>query len=651
MLAIAAALSVALAAGGVTAGRAAAAPAPAVSHVEVLAPAWAAPGAALACGVQVRLAAAADRVSVRLRLRDEHDQTLWMRTRTSTGLKPGTYFFPFARPAGDALDAGVYSLEAEVAAGRDEAVDASATLPVADASTTPVPVAVVVRIAAHPARDPSGAFTTDPALDTGPRAEADALAELAMLRPDLELAVSLPAFLLDDWRAAASGYRVATDTPTATVGADAPAAFACRATLDALGRARASGLTVLGGLYAEPDPGWLARRGADPREVAEQVALASQATSDALHAAEASGSLPSTGLAPVGGVLPTRAALSAIGAGTRFFVLDQGAVRSGGRAAAPGVYQLATPGAVRSAAVNALVVDGAASRMLADPARASVLRGHLLAHALAREGGTTPVVLAIEVGADGAHVADVQPALASLARLPWVRMVSVAEAAALRGPKASMAATPALAPGAPAGYWSAVTTAARVARAFETAVGPADPDARRAVLDSMLAASRSWAATSGAWPGAAQGLAYAKAANTAASRVLFSLSVQVPPVTLSGSEGRVPVSITNRSSKTLKVVVTPHSPSTQVRVQKTGIATSLHPGENILSVPVDLGAALAADLAVDIRVDGLELARGGTTVRASYLDRIVMIAAVVLVLLGLLWYIHTKVRPTLARRR
>jgi len=75
-------------------------------------------------------------------------------------------------------------------------------------------------------------------------------------------------------------------------------------------------------------------------------------------------------------------------------------------------------------------------------------------------------------------------------------------------------------------------------------------------------------------------------------------SVDIPAVTLSGSAGKVPVSIQNGSTKVLSVTVTSRSP--KIRLPKARIAAVLRPGENILSVPVDLGPALSAPLSIAV---------------------------------------------------
>lgn len=657
LLALALCASVLAGAGAVASAVAAPAKA-AVARVDVLSPVWTPVTGDVAAGVQVRLASDVNRLNVRLRLYDDEQNLLWQRTQSRRSLSGQTYVFSFAKPVRDlGLKPGVYLLRAQVRAGAAAPVEATATLLIADPKTRAVPVSVVVRVAGLPARDPAGTFVVDPLQDGGTREAAEALSQLAMLRPDLRLSAAIPPVLLEDWRDAGNGYTLAGSQGTATVSADGTGALACRGVLDTLGRASVSGLSLLRGMYAEPDPEGLVRTGDSGRIVADQLALGARVASDAIGAARATSagdsatrSLEPTGLAVLGDVLPSAAASPVAGAGVGFALLDPSCVSLGGtRTAAPGLYALRSATASATSGLRVLALDRVSSRLLADPAGASALRTHLLQQALSKAGADSPIVIEITVGPGGAKVADLQPALASLARLPWIRLVDAPTAAGMKASPASLSPAAKLSPQAPAGYWDDVTRALSQARALQSAAGPGDPDAAGAVRDAVLATSRCWAGPGGPWSEAERGRAYARAAEDTARRTLSAVHVDIPAVTLSGSAGKVPVSIQNGSAKVLAVVITSRSP--KIRLPKVRITAVLRPGENILSVPVDLGPVLSAPLSIAVSAEDVRLAESTTTVRASYLDRLVVLAAVVSVLLMLLWYIRVKARPALARRR
>jgi len=68
------------------------------------------------------------------------------------------------------------------------------------------------------------------------------------------------------------------------------------------------------------------------------------------------------------------------------------------------------------------------------------------------------------------------------------------------------------------------------------------------------------------------------------------------------------------------------------------------PKDNFIELPVDLRDSLSGRLTVAVSAGGLVLASDSVTVRASYLDRLVMILGVVLVLGVLLAFIIKRVR-------
>ena len=81
------------------------------------------------------------------------------------------------------------------------------------------------------------------------------------------------------------------------------------------------------------------------------------------------------------------------------------------------------------------------------------------------------------------------------------------------------------------------------------------------------------------------------------------------------------------------------------------IAFTAMPGENIQSVPVDMGSALTGELHFELDAGELAVASGDSTVRASYMDRIAILGTVVVVLLLLLWYIRRRGSSAIDRLR
>jgi hypothetical protein len=285
-----------------------------------------------------------------------------------------------------------------------------------------------------------------------------------------------------------------------------------------------------------------------------------------------------------------------------------------------------------------LVADRPDAELLSDPVQSDAIAASLYARALSKQA-RYPLVLEVSVGAQGAATADIANDVGALALLPWVRLVDAPTAATLPSAgSATLRDKPTDPTPAPGALQNAVARARVRVDAYEAAVGSI-PDTATMNAQS-LSESRCWADADGTWDLADRGLALAGQADTTAWNVISKVTIDAPSVTLSGSEGRVPVSIVNDSGQPLHVVL--QATSTSMRVRSERIAMRLAPGENILSVPVALDNARVAKLHLSVTAAGLSLARTTTTVSASYLDRIVLLGAVVLVLIVLLIFIRRR---------
>ncbi|MRR11996.1 hypothetical protein EG835_05885 [bacterium] len=70
----------------------------------------------------------------------------------------------------------------------------------------------------------------------------------------------------------------------------------------------------------------------------------------------------------------------------------------------------------------------------------------------------------------------------------------------------------------------------------------------------------------------------------------------------------------------------------------------VRPQENFATVPVDLGQSLSGLLTVGVYAGDIMLDEVTVTVRASFLDRLVLIFGVAIVLVGMLLFIRKRVR-------
>lgn len=626
-LAVALALSV-VAAVGVPAVSAAPAPKRPLRSVRVIAPRWVYLDGDVPVGVRVATRSSKGPVRAELDLLDAAGVSRWHALQTRTDLGSVTYEYSFFRHISDmGLAAGVYTLRARVSGSGTRVIERTAPVIVVDRAVRPVPVCVIVRVTGSPSAGAS-APASETAASRLSASDAADLGRLAVLHPELHLSIAVPPFLLDEWRA---GARSDEDTASPGPWKDA---------LDSLRRASEAGAPVLRGLYADPD---LVGIASAPEDLRLQLSAGDAAIAAAFAGEGAVPSATATGLAASSGAFPEAAAATVAGPGIRFAVVETAAVLpASGATATPGPYAgvIASHGGSAATTLTLLAVDGAGARALRSARAANSLAADLFARASSSRTARA-VVLEVAIGPDGVRASGLEEALDSLTGLPWIRLVDAPGAAAGSGlPKATLR-TRALDPApAPAGYWATIDGARRRVAGLVAAAGVADPEAALALHRLLLAESRSWAGADGAWAEAARGLALARAADKAAGAVLSKITLDAPAVTLSGSEGNVPVSVTNSSDRALTIVL--EASSDILRVRKARTTVRLKPGENILSVPVELGTEASGKLKVSVTAGPYQIASSTAVVRASYQDRIVMLITVVLILVGLLFYIRRR---------
>ena len=119
-------------------------------------------------------------------------------------------------------------------------------------------------------------------------------------------------------------------------------------------------------------------------------------------------------------------------------------------------------------------------------------------------------------------------------------------------------------------------------------------------------------------------------------------------MTLSSNSGEVPVSVTNGSTSPLALTLTARSSTIRLPGLPRGKRVRLIalPGENLLTLPVDMQGTTAGTLRTQLSAGPLTFATAECTVRGSYNDELVLVGTVVLVLLALLWYIRRKEKPS-----
>jgi hypothetical protein len=174
-------------------------------------------------------------------------------------------------------------------------------------------------------------------------------------------------------------------------------------------------------------------------------------------------------------------------------------------------------------------------------------------------------------------------------------------------------------------------------------LGPDDAEAAAALSDSLIAQNSAWAGPDGRFPLADRGRAFSAAALRLAQTILDSVRVSARDLTLSGSSGSVPFSISNDSGRTLNVVLRFTTDRVTLRSQSLR-EEALLPADNYITVPVQLRTAVRGTLRLQVVAGTLVIASTTVTVHASYLDRLAIVGAIAVMLGAMLFYIRRRVR-------
>ena len=254
-------------------------------------------------------------------------------------------------------------------------------------------------------------------------------------------------------------------------------------------------------------------------------------------------------------------------------------------------------------------------------------------------------MLSVDLGTDRADASStVVAAASSLGVEPWARLSLGREVQApAKAPELTLTDKPARS-GAPADYWKTVRSARAYSDGLTAAMGPGGTGVASAHTDSLLAEASAWAEPGNTWAGADRGLGFANAALTVAKAAFGDMSIKAESVTFAGKRGEVPVSITNNTQNTLSVMVRATASGGAEVAGDRLIPTVLRPRETFVPIQVDMKSQLSSKLKVEVLAGDVVLAETSVTVKASYLDRIAIIAGVVVVLGILLIFIVRRVR-------
>ncbi len=580
-------------------------------------------------------------LEARLQIRNPGGSLLFQKTEPRNDVTTGTVTIDFARELAEFdLVPAAYSVELRVrsdAGGEIREWVLDDELLLYDPQTSPVPLALVVHVCATPSYDSEGRFVIDPGQVDIAREQVDALAAYILQRPDVSMTLALPPMLAEEWARIASGYETSGPEGVAVVEADSDVPVRYAETLTRLKAALDTGRLELATVpYADPDIAGLAQSDG-VRDLGDHLERGLSATLAGLETSS------SAGLATSEGLLPAEALAVVRARDLRYAFISQRLDTSAETTLPSGAYEITSEG--MSDAFVGLVTDDTIAEELRSASGAQLVRS--VFDRSISDTPTAPVVTVVDVGPGRkATVGDLRDCLDSLITAPWVEFVTGQQAA--ESTPAGVLALPAessLRSAAPNGYWAEVKRARDLAVAFMESVGVNDPEVQYASDASLVAQSRSWAGPDSAWGSADRGLGFASAATRVASGVLDSISVTAQDITLSSAQGDVPITVSNASEKNLLLTL---------RMTARGIALpegnevklTARPQDNFMTVPVDLQSSLSGDLSIEIWAGDMLLDSTNVTVRATFLDRLVLVGTIAIVLVGLLLFIRHRARAS-----
>lgn len=567
----------------------------------------------------------------RVQLRGSSDQLIYQKTQIQHDVATGTAVFEYDRALEDlALEPGAYPLEMRVRSDSGEVREwlIEDELLVYDDEAEPAEMVILTRFGCSLGSDPEGRFVLDPSSASRTRNELDALAAYAVGHAESSTGLIISPAVLEEWERVAEGYQYVGSEGLVSVDSDSEVSQDHATTLSLLRTALDTGrLELLDVPYSDPDILGLSQTNRlddlEPQfERGLSAYLASLDIAPLPVAATAEGLLPLGGLA----VLEGRETFGAV-VTTASIAID-GELSSG-------------PALAAGSDVALLVVDGQASAALASADTRSLMRALFDRHLEEDSGG--PVIVEVPLGAGASlTVEELEECMDDIHSAPWIRTVSTQQAVGAAQGSAILRSELDDTSDAPNGYWNEIAESRLHAQALLAAAGTNDSRAQAASDSSMLSQSRCWAGPDDSWVFADRGRAFAAAATRLSDETLDVVSIAAKDITLSGARGDVPVSIVNGGEDELTVTLKTLSDDLTVGGTETEIVT-LHPSENLYSIPVDLKSALSGRLRVEVWSDELLIDEQDVTVSASYLDRLAIIGGVAIVLVGMLVFIRRRV--------
>lgn len=590
--------------------------------------------------VAVKPSSTAKSAQIRFEVRRDSGSLVYRRTRYLNNLNkktekkkaPKSYFEAFNRDlTGLALYEGTYTIAVEVTVsnGTDrETASLYSTQYIYDEAREPTKWACALHFTSMPLRNAQGIFVVDPSEGT-PEAQRQALSRLAALaatNKNAHITLFISPLLLEDFTAIAKGYSLkvpnATQTQAVAPKTLIPQRYA--ETLTALSNAVAAGQLSLGVVgYSDPNLTKISQA-----HMAGDIALQynrarSSLTPLAQNNAE---SFETSYTAPLGTRLSKDALAGLTKAGVSGIIISDKALKNSEH----------TVGKV-SSKLTGFVSDNSLSDMLTSNESTSISEAFFNAY---QSGDGSDPLITHSVISSEEDASRVITNLELLYAQPWLAPASLTELASAKKMAELTLKTPSKT--SQTTIEKAIYKARRACEGLVYALNE-DVKAIKAREDSLI--SEFGAPVTSAQKSLADELRnnYTQEAQQAADNVFKDISVKVASVTLSGREGKVPVTIKNGTKEEVRVLLTyKTSNGMNLDTKKQQIIT-LPPHETFLEPTVSMRNASRGKLDLTLTAADYTICEKTVKISASYIDTIVIVVIVVVIGIALLLFIYRRV--------
>jgi len=570
--------------------------------------------------VRIRPSAGADSISARFELFNQGDKSIFHRMKywnfntndptrapapTDQPDGEGAYAYTFNQDVSSLdLPPGDYAVRCTIKTSSPERIytqQLASHLFVYDPAGTLVPAALVVRIGAPALQRTDGVFASDPATGTARlrAAELSQLSRWVLAQPKAQLTLASSPLLIKELADVTAGcHYIDKEGEKVELSANSPAAVAIGQSLDDLRAALATGrLKIAWQGYADPDVSALLEY-----RLTSDIATQYQQGKTTLN--NILGVDPAPVTVPFG---------------------DSSVMQASKQLAPLGIKQ------VLPAGYNKVSQSLETSTAVAAQAQLFGQRDQAKATAVV-------VGLPINAVAASALVARIE----ALQDCPWMEF-RTPDATALRsviddrGTQRQPLETP-------RPDFAPVYQARQAALGLASAVGAKDANAHKAAQFSLIAEN-----AFGSRPASASAdqdvESYAQAALRIVKKAFAPLSLKIHPVTLAGNSGEVPITVANSSGTQMQVHLEFVGKNDRIGVEPPASPLLTVAGnEALFSSKVTLHTVGASDLRVRLMAGQYAIREDNVAISGSYLDIIGIVAIVVIVGAGLVFYIwrHSK---------